>query len=216
MTSSKLTVEAQPAPWRPSSPLPGECRTERVLIRYWRPEDAPAALAAIEIDRASFLPYLPFMETDNQNEAQVVYHFERMRRDRERATPVADDFVMGMFDAASGDVIGGTGLHRAVHAAHQAEIGYWVRADRRREGLCTEAVSGLISWALRPQSDGGWGLRRIEILCAASNTASQAVPRKLGLREEVRQRAHRWLPGVGWDDTLGWGVLASEWAGRER
>jgi RimJ/RimL family protein N-acetyltransferase len=37
------------------------------------------------------------------------------------------------------------------------------------------------------------------------------VPEKLGLRRELAARADRWVPGFGWDDSLGWGVLAEEW-----
>ena len=77
--------------------------------------------------------------------------------------------------------------------------------------VCTEAVAHLISWAFEHPSAGGWGLRRIEIYCAAANAASQRVPRKLGMRQEVTRRKARFVPGVGWDDTLGWGVLREEW-----
>jgi RimJ/RimL family protein N-acetyltransferase len=214
MTATSPTVEAPPAPWRPPSPLPESCESERLVIRYWRPEHAPAMLAALDVDRSSFLPHLPWTAVDNLNVAQCTYKIEQWRRDRERSSPPVDEFVLGIFDRSTGDVVGGTGLHRIRLAIHQAEIGYWVRPDRRSTGLCTEAVRALIGWAFSAQDQGGWGLRRIEILCAGSNGASQAVPRKLGLREEVRLRAHRWLPGIGWDDTLGWGVLASEWADR--
>lgn len=167
--------------------------------------------AAIESDRASLHPWLPWAMTDNRTVYECTFQIERFKRERERTSPPADNFVLGIFDRRTGEVIGGTGLHRVVHATHQAEIGYWVRADRRRQGLCTEAVAGLLTWAFAPQSGGGWGLRRIEIFCAGSNAASQRVPRKLGLRQEVHKRADRWVPGIGWDDTLRWGVLAHEW-----
>lgn len=173
-------------------------------------------LEALDIDRSAYWPWLPWTRADNQNLAQCIYVIERMRRDRERINPPADDFTLGIFDRATGAVLGGTGLHRIHHPSHQAEIGYWMRPDRRRQGLTTEAVAGLISWAFTPTTRGGWGLRRIEILCAAANAASQAVPMKLGLRREIHLRAHRWVEGIGWNDTLGWGVLAEEWDAERR
>ena len=168
-------------------------------------------LAAIDVDRASFIPWLlPWVRVDNHTVAECIYNIERFRRGREQTEPVPTDFAMGIFDGASGEAVGGTGFHRLDPSTHQAEIGYWIRADRRGQGLCTEAVAGLISWGFAAQAEGGWGFRRIEIACAGANVASRAIPRKLGLRLEVHQVGHRWVEGIGWDDTLGWAVLAEE------
>jgi RimJ/RimL family protein N-acetyltransferase len=200
-----------PAPWTPPSPLPAKVETERLVIRFWQPEDAPLMLEALDVDRASFLPWLPVFETDNRTLAECTFQIERFRRAREQTLPTPDDFVLGVFDRMTGVALGGTGLHRINLRSHSAEIGYWIRPDCRGKGLCTESVTGLISWAFAAQSMGGWGLRRIDIYCAASNAPSQRIPRKLELREEVNQPGHRWIDGIGWDGTLGWGVLHDEW-----
>ena len=162
--------------------------------------------AAIQIDRQTFLPWLPWIGTDNRSVAECIYQIERFRRNRElRPLP---EIVLGIFDRTTGNVVGGTGLHDIHPASHQAEIGYWIRADLRGRGLCAEAVAGLIAWCLAPSSEGGWGLRRLEIRCSAANVASARVPQKLGLVEEARLRRHRWVEGVGWDDTLIFAVVA--------
>jgi RimJ/RimL family protein N-acetyltransferase len=172
-------------------------------------------LQALDIDRTSFSPWLPWVQKDNRNTDECLTAISRMQERRERTEPPADDFVIGIFDRASGSAIGGTGLHRIVHAAAEGEIGYWIRPDRRAQGLCTEAIAGLISWAFTPQPGGGWGLRRIHIRCAARNLASQRVPAKLGLRQEARLIGERWIEGFGYDDTLVWGVLSGEWNRRD-
>lgn len=200
-----------PAPWAAPSPLPTRYATSRLLLRYWEQSDAAPMLAAIDSDRASFLPWLPWTAVDNRTVDECSAAIERMRLRRERSDPPADDFTIGIFERSTGLPMGGTGLHRILHAWHEAEIGYWIRSDRRAQGLCTEAVAGLITWAFTPQDAGGWGLRRIHIRCAGRNLASQRVPRKLGLREEARLVQERWVDGVGWDDTLVWGVLAEDW-----
>jgi ribosomal-protein-serine acetyltransferase len=200
-----------PAPWTPPSPLPVARRTERTVLRYFVPEDAERFLAALNVERHTYLPWLPWVSNDNRSIAEAIFNFERFRRERERAAPTPDNFVIGIFDGGTGDVIGGTGLHRVVHAHHEAEIGYWVRADRRRQGLCAEATAGMISWGLAAQSEGGWGFHRVFIRVAGTNESSQRVPRKLGLNQDGRLRGDRWVPSVGWDDTLVWSVLAEEW-----
>ena len=200
-----------PAPWAAPTPLPAGCRTSRLALRYWQPQDAPAMLEALTIDRESFLPWLPWTLTDNRTVEQCLDAIERHRGKRERTDAPPDDVVVAIMDAKTGDALGGTGLHRMVHAYHEAEIGYWMRSDRRRQGLCTEAVAALVTWAFLPQDQGGWGLRRIHIRCAALNVASSAVPRRLGFVHEATLRKERWVPGSGWDDTLVFGMLHDEW-----
>lgn len=215
MSDTQATHTATPTPWTPPlRVLSGDqCVFERdgLMLRFWEDGDAAALFEAIDIDRESFLPWLGWVRTDNRSVEDCMATIVRMRSRRTRMEPMADDFTLGIFDAATGDALGGTGLHRVVHSAHEGEIGYWVRPDRRGEGICTSTVAALLSWAFTAQGDGGWGLRRVHIRCAASNRASQRVPRKLGLREEARLVQERWVDTVGWDDTLVWGVLESDW-----
>jgi len=184
-----------------------------VLLRYWQPADAAAMFEALSIDRSSFLPWLPFVENDNRTVEECGAAIERFRGERERIDPPAVDFVIAIFDAPSGEVVGSTGVTRIVRAAHEGEIGYWIRADRRRQGLCQEAVAALVTWAFRTPADGGWGLRRIHIRCAGRNVPSATVPRRLGFVHEATLRKDRWVNGIGWDDTLVFGMLRDEWRG---
>lgn len=216
---SELTC---PAPWRPPHPLPTSFETERLVLRFWEDSDAPALFRIIDQSRADMIPWLPWAPIDHLNLTQTIFCIEKFRRERAGDSPLRDNFVIAIVDRATGEPLGGTGLHRINHAAHEAEIGYWIRSDRTRQGICTEATRGLISWAFMPQATagaeggrteggGGWGLRRVHIRCAAANLASKAVPTKIGLRQEVRIKDERWVNTIGWVDTLGWGVLASEW-----
>lgn len=198
-----------PPPWSPPTPLPGRWETPRLVLRWCEQSDAPALFAAVSADRDSLLPWLPWAPLEHRALHETIFSIEKMKRQRE--TPGVQDYTLGIVDRATGAVVGGTGLHRLRADAHEAEIGYWIRAPLRRRGLCTEAVAGLITWAFTPPSSGGWGLRRIHIRCAGDNHASAQVPRKLGLRHEAALAQERWVDGPGWQDTLVWGVLASEW-----
>lgn len=209
LMSQPQSTPPTPAPWTPPSPLPEAFHTDRLTLRFPRHTDAAAYFEMISTSRDSLLPWMPWALTDHLAPEQSVYYIEQCRRTRSEKP--GTDYGIGIFDRKTGRVLGGTGLHRFVPACHEAEIGYFVRADARNQGICTEATRGLISWALTPQDRGGWGLRRIHIRCAAKNVASQRVPRKIGLREEARLVQERWVPGIGWDDTLVWGVLADEW-----
>ncbi len=64
--------------------------------------------------------------------------------------------------------------------AGASEIGYWVHVEHVGHGLATEATA-----ALARVGFGHLGLRRIEIHCDPHNTASAAIPRKLGFTHKV-------------------------------
>lgn len=205
---SSSPIETPPN-WVAPSPLPARFETPRLVLRLYEATDAESLFQAVSACRGALLPWMVWVKTDHRQLHETVYWIEKLRRAREE--PGASDFITGIFDRATGEVLGGSGFARMHLASHDGEIGYWVRGDRRGQGICTEATRGMISWGFMPQSQGGWGLRRIHIKCAERNLASQAVPRKIGLREEIRARHERFVPGVGWVDTLGWGVLVDEW-----
>lgn len=132
------------------------------------------------------------------------------------ATPESTDFAMGIFLRDDDVLVGGTGLHRIRPEVGEAEIGYWIAASHRGMGLCTESTRALISAALRPAADGGWGLRRIVISCAALNVGSVRVCEKLRLPRESVRRGDRWFAGTsetppGFIDSHSYAVLRSQW-----
>ncbi|MBC7770946.1 MAG: GNAT family N-acetyltransferase [Pyrinomonadaceae bacterium] len=208
-TNQAPTLIEPPPNWKAPSSLPSRFETPRLVLRAFEAGDAESLFHAVSDCRESMLPWMVWVKTEHRHLHETVYIIEKLRR--ACADPAASDFVIGIFDRATGEVLGGTGLHRLHVASHEGEIGYWVRGDRRGEGICTEATRGMISWGFMPQAQGGWGLRRIHIKCSERNLSSQAVPRKIGLREELRAKQERFVPGMGWVDTLGWGVLADEW-----
>ena len=196
-----------PEPWTPPNPLPGPIGTDRLTLRWFEPSDAAGLHEAVDSSRADCLPWLTWAATGHATPADSRTAINNLARMRVEGA----DFTLGIFDRATGRALGGTGLHRPKPESHTAEIGYWLRSDARGGGMCTEAVRHLISSAFTPQTKGGFGLRRLEVFCAAPNTASSAVPARLGLGEPCRLRAERWVKTIGWADSLAWDLLSSEW-----
>lgn len=213
MSDSWRMQVQDPEPWVPPKPLPGPVETERLVVRRYDRGDGPALFRTIDAHRESLLPAMTWARTDHRYESDSIHYVDAARRAADR--PGCNDFPMGMFDRSSGEVVGGTGLHRIVSEVREAEVGYWVRGDRQGSGLCTEAVAGLLSAAFQPVASGGWGIRRVVIFAAAWNPASMRVCDKLGLRRESHLKHDRYLApeagGPGYHDTYGYGVLASEW-----
>lgn len=200
--------------WACPSPLPGPIFTERLEIRRYETADAPALFEAVDRDRSELLPWLPWAAFAHRNEAGTLAFLRDCRRGY--ASVDAPNFAMGVFRRSDGELVGGTGLHAPVAEARQAEIGYWIAAAERGQGLCTEATAGLLSAAFTSESDGGWGLRRIVIHCAALNVGSARVCEKLGLRREAVHVADRCFAGsetipAGYIDSHTYAVLDHEW-----
>jgi RimJ/RimL family protein N-acetyltransferase len=206
----------RPPAWAPPAPPPTLRHSARLTLRPYTPADARALYDAIAPHRDAYLPWLPWVrfchlspdDTDRQIE-RFMNAWTTWPMSPEDNTQIG--FILGVFDRLTGSLVAGTGFNRIEPDRANAEVGYWVHPAHRRKGYAAELTASLLSWGLLPQTAGGWGFRRIHIFANGANAASVGVPSRLGLRQELHAHHDRWEAGLGWCDTLGWGVLASEW-----
>ena len=169
-------------PWE-GPPAPYRIETERLVLRCWEPRDAPLLKDALD----SSLEHLrPFMDWAHDEPEPVAAKAARLRAFR-ALFDTGESFVMGIFDRAEAQVLGGTGFHPRIGPGG-LEIGYWVRASATRQGIATETTAALTRVGFEVcEAD------RIEIRIEPRNAASFGIPRKLGFAEEATLR--RRLPG---------------------
>jgi RimJ/RimL family protein N-acetyltransferase len=87
-------------------------------------------------------------------------------------------------DSSSGRVLGSIGLGPI--ANETGEIGYWLRADARGDGLVTRALVLVSRWALARDD-----VERVQLRADIENVASCRVAEKAGfVREGVLRRAY--------------------------
>ena len=72
--------------------------------------------------------------------------------------------------------------------SRQAQIGYWLAAEKTGKGTMTLAVNALLAHAFNELK-----LHKIEIRCAEKNRASRAIPERLGFRQDGFLRDNEWL-----------------------
>lgn len=207
--SRPLPSRRRPPRWIPPTTFGAPIRTPRLLLRPLAVADAEVYHRLIDEHRGQLLPWMPWAATEHQTADQTR---ERLRQLAEhdddcRISPV----ILGVFDRHDRTLIGACSVHAFDPQTGSAEAGFWIAQPFTGRGLATEAVAHLISTALRPATDGGWGLNRIHFSTAGSNTAARGVMKALGLRREMRRRQDQWIDDVGVDDTYGWGVVADEW-----
>ncbi|KYF77869.1 acetyltransferase [Sorangium cellulosum] len=178
--------------------------TARLLLRAWQPEDAPSMREAIDASLAHLRPWMPWAVHEPSSMEATTALLEKFRGD----FAAGRDFHYGIFTLDERAVLGGTGLHPRI-GPDAIEIGYWLREEATGRGYATEAVARLTQVALE-----GLGMSRVEIRCDPRNTASAAVPRRLGYRHVTTLEANALTPAGEPRDTMVWAQTAREIAGR--
>lgn len=177
--------------------------TERLVLRCWRPEDAPLLVAAITESLDHLRSWMDWAHLEPQTVRQkaMMMRARRADFDQDRA------YIYGVFDRAERAVLGGTGLH-AGESPRCLEIGYWVHVDHIGRGLATEIAASMTKVAMEL-----YRIPRLEIHCGPANVRSAAIPRKLGYLHECTRRRHLPLHDGTFRDTMIWTLLADEYAG---
>jgi RimJ/RimL family protein N-acetyltransferase len=171
---------------------PVEIHEAGLLLRPWEPDDAEA------VHRACQDPLI-------QRWTTVPRPYERHHADgftasaldawaQERQAP------MGVFDEASGELLGSCGLVDVDLAGGWGEIGYWTAPWARGRGVATTAARATARWALT-----SLGLRRLVWRAEVGNHASRLVALRIGVRVEGLARraiAHHGAYVDGWTGSL--------------
>lgn len=150
--------------------VPMPILTPRLRIRPPAPGDGRAHHEAVAETIDDLRPWLPWTRRElgvADSEAGCLAAQDLFRK--------REDLRVFLFDRASGELVGGSGLHRVNWEHRLFEIGYWVRKSRAGRGYATEAANALARYAF-----GALGARRVAIHCNASNAASRAVAERLG------------------------------------
>jgi RimJ/RimL family protein N-acetyltransferase len=162
-----------------------------VTLRSWEPADAPAIVECISGDEemAGWLDRLPQPYTLADAEWYIAWEGE-------------EKFAVA--DAAGGRILGSIGL-RWDEADHVAEVGYWLRADARGNGLMTRAVRLVSRHAFES------GAARVFLRADPENVGSCRVAEKAGFTREGVLRSAHWNPRLGRrQDWAIYSLLASE------
>lgn len=106
-------------------------------------------------------------------------------------------------------VLGDLGVGFGVPGERQVELGWRILPPFQRRGYAREAVSALIPWLIEAHH-----IHRFVAVAAADNSASIALLRSLGFRQEGRFR-ESFLCDGRWLDDCYFALLAGEWGERD-
>lgn len=184
--------------------VPEAIRTERLLLRPLKKEDAALVFAAIDESRAHLGRWLAWIP-DIRRARDIVPMCETAEFDWARGA----DFRVAIFTAGGTAYLGHCGLHYPDWDVRAFEIGYWLRESAGGHGYMSEAVGGLTRYAFEQLH-----ARRLEIRCDPTNIRSRRVAERNGYTQEGRLRNARLNPEGNLRDTLVYGMTEGDFAAR--
>ena len=142
--------------------LPTRIDTERLLMRLPQAGDGPQLFESL-VEMRRFLSVLAWIAAEPSPESSELY----CRKGQ--ANFVARNYLpFFLFERATGQFVGATGLHHTVWATPKTEVGCWVRSSRAGRGLMTEAVEATTRYAF-----AHIGAVRVELVTDEANEASR-------------------------------------------
>lgn len=147
-----------------------------VLLRPFHPDDVTDFHAAALESVVEVYPWLPWCHPDYTIEESSTW-IARCAAMWQEGT----SYNFAITDSGNGSSIGGCGLRYVSQMDRVANLGYWVRTSRTRQGIATTATRLLARFGFEELK-----LNRIEIIASTDNRASQRVAEKAGaVREGV-------------------------------
>jgi RimJ/RimL family protein N-acetyltransferase len=173
--------------------------TERLVIRCYKLEDAPAFLESIATSKEHLLPYMAWAESQPTSLEERI-DFLRIAIANYH---LGKDAMMAIWDKTETIFIGSTGYHDRVKG-NATEIGCWIDARQAGKGYATEAVAALTKVAFEIE---GWD--RVEIHHVPENEVSAKVPFKLGYTYEATLKLRLPMQGGPGDEMI-WSIFRQE------
>jgi ribosomal-protein-serine acetyltransferase len=155
--------------------IPNRIETPRMILRPPRAGDGRAINDAIRETFDALKQWMPWAK-----DMPTVADSEQFARENAAKYRRHEDFPILLFDKATDELIGASGVHPKDWYVPKFEIGYWVRACCEGQGYVTEAVVALTAFGF-----GELGAARMEIRCDSRNTRSAAVAVRAGYTLEA-------------------------------
>jgi RimJ/RimL family protein N-acetyltransferase len=145
-----------------------------ITIRLLQSEDAPELAAAVRESLAELAPWMDWATADYDK--VLATNWITLCRDNWLHDK---GFQFAITDAVTGQYLGGCGLDGINPKYRFANLGYWVRTSRTRQGIASRAARLAAQFAFEKTD-----LIRVEIVIAVGNLPSRRAAEKAGATYE--------------------------------
>ena len=156
------------------------------LLRPFRYTDVPQFVAAVQESLDTVGKWLPWCRAGysvRDAESWVDMCTENMG--------IGEAYDVGVFGPDGRELYGGVSINQINRDYNFANLGYWIRQSRQRQGLGARAADLMACYGFHRL-----GLTRLEVVAAEHNVASRAVAEKIGAQFECIARNRLVLHGV--------------------
>ena len=171
-----------------------------LLLRSYKPEDAPELFRCVDGSRAHLRPFLNWV--DHTTRVEHSLQFIQMSIAQQAA---GEGMALGIYLQQERKLIGGIGMHQYNRDQKRAQIGYWMSDKFCGKGLMSRSAERFVDFLFRKVD-----LNKIEIHSLPENTRSLALAQRLGARQEGHIR-QSYLRFGKLEDIIITGILRQEW-----
>jgi ribosomal-protein-serine acetyltransferase len=158
----------------------------KYTVRRFQPTDAPSFYAAVRESIADLTYWMPCCSKE-----YAPSDAEAWMQTTSDMWATGAEYPMGIFDANTGAVVGGTGVNHINRAYRIGNIGYWVSSTYTEQGVASFAAQQAAVHGFKEL-----GLTRLEIVVLTHNKASQRVAEKIGAKLECEARSRVYFQGA--------------------
>ena len=156
---------------------PTEFSDGTIAIRTYQSSDVHPCFEAARESIAEVSRHLPWLHQE--------YSIEETRMWIEKTVPKLweqqSEYHFVITEVATGSVLGGCGLDQVNWVDQTANLGYWVRTSRTRQGVATAAAKLLVRFGFDQLR-----LKRIDVVTSINNIPSARVAEKLNPSDKKR------------------------------
>ncbi|HEY0386271.1 MAG TPA: GNAT family protein [Pyrinomonadaceae bacterium] len=154
-----------------------------ILIRPFRDDDIDVVHGAVCESLDELGRWLQWCHPGYAREETAAFILARAG-----AWSAGQEFSFAIVDARTGEFLGSVGLNQLNPAYRMANLGYWVRTIHTARGVASAATRLVARFGLLEV-----GLKRLEIIAAVGNRASQRAAEKAGAVREGVLRKRLWI-----------------------
>jgi RimJ/RimL family protein N-acetyltransferase len=185
-----------------SPDLPTQFTSESLLLRRYGPDDIPLYFQMLRDNADHLHEFLPAFLMDVRSEDDIKAWFDRQSAEWGAKTL----FIFGAWEKATGMYVGESYLANPDWDVPRIEVGYFLVKEFTGKGYATEAANAAIGYAFEQLK-----VVRIDLRCAADNTASLHVAERCGFKQEGCFRQYHRKKDGALVDMLWYGLLLAEW-----
>ncbi len=174
-------------------------QSERLTLREFRDDDFEAVHSyACDMEVVRYMTWGPNTEDETRAFLEGAQSYA--------AADPRTGYELAVIQSSTDRLIGGIGLD---NKEQQGMLGYCFARPAWGQGFATEAARSILDFGFETL-----GVHRVWAGCDSENAASLRVLEKIGMRREGYFKHDSQIRGV-WRDTVAFGILSDEWAGRK-